>query len=368
MNLARILAVIRKELLAVLRDKRSRVTLIGPPLMQLFIFSFAATLEVEDAELGVVDRDAGSWSAEVTQRLDGSPTFEGLKSYVSMAEAQRAIDRQEVLGVVHLPQDLSSDVVRGETAQMQILLDGRRSNAAQIVNGYVGQVVAGVSAEAYGHGPASSVRVVDRAWFNPNLDYEWFTVPALIGILALVNSLIVTALSVARERELGTFDQLMVAPLKVSEILIGKAVPALIIAGVQLFVFTLVAIFAFGVPFRGSALLLALSLLAYLLSIIGVGLFVSALSKTQQQAFLGAFAFAIPAILLSGFAAPVGNMPGWLQAVAAANPVRHFLDVAKGLFLKDLPAADVFSSLWPMALIATVTLTAAAYMFRSRME
>jgi ABC-2 type transport system permease protein len=279
-----------------------------------------------------------------------------------------AIDTRRALTALHIGPDFSRAIEAGRQAQVQILLDGRRSNAAQIVNGYLERIIAGLAAEAAPAGTGSAEAVVVRHWFNPNLDYVWYTVPSLVGIISHLIGLLVTALSVARERELGTFDQLMVSPLRTHEILLGKTLPPLLIGLIHASVFVLAAIFVFGVPLRGSLLLLYPSLVVYLAAVIGVGLFISSLAATQQQAILGAFLFAAPAILLSGFATPIENMPPWLQPLTEVNPLRHFLVVVKGVFLKDLPAAEVIANTWPLALIALVTLSCAAWLFRRRME
>ncbi|MCB2056020.1 MAG: ABC transporter permease [Geminicoccaceae bacterium] len=357
-----------KELLAILRDPKGRIVLIAPPLMQLLIFSFAATLEVSGVEIAVVHRDSGRWSHELLQRVAASPTFAEVRPAENLAAARRALDMQQVVAVLHLRADFSRAIEAGRPASVQILLDGRRSNAAQIVAGYLEQIIGSLSAEAPAATSLSSPAqaLIVRNWFNPNLIYIWYTVPSLVGIITLLVGLIVTALSVARERELGTFDQLMVSPLRTHEILIGKVVPPLAIGLVHGTLYVLAAVLIFGVPLRGSLPLLYASLVFYLAAVVGVGLFISSLSSTQQQAILGAFLFAAPAVLLSGFATPVENMPPWLQTVTLANPLRHFLVVVKGIFLKDLPAAEALSNTWPLALIALATLTTAAWLFRSK--
>lgn len=236
--------------------------------------------------------------------------------------------------------------------------------------GYAGSIVAGYDAELAaqrGRPPAAST-VVSRVWFNPNLDPKWSTVPALVAILTTLMGLMITGLSVAREREVGTFDQLLVSPLSPTEILVGKSVPALLVGVGQATMMCLAGVFVFGVPFRGSVVLLYLSLVTYLLALAGVGLFISSLAKTQQQAILYTFVFMVPAMLLSGFATPVANMPDWLQTVTVANPIRHLMAVLKGLFLKGLPADEVARALLPLMCIAAVTLSAASWLFRRRME
>jgi ABC-2 type transport system permease protein len=251
-----------------------------------------------------------------------------------------------------------------------VLLDGRRSNASQIVLGYLTSIANDLSKSIRVASADDNTvdPVVVRHWFNANLIYQWFTVPGLLGTLGLLIALVVTGQSVARERELGTFDQLMVSPLRLHEILIGKMLPPLIIGLVQATALLLVAVFFFQVPFRGSVVLLYIGIVFFLASVIGVGLFISSLSQTQQQAFLGTFLFAAPAILLSGFATPVENMPDWLQAITQADPLRHFLVIVRGIFLRGMPAADVAANILPLILIAAFTLSVAAWLFRQRME
>jgi ABC-2 type transport system permease protein len=365
----RVGALITKELLAVWRDRRSRLALIGPPLVQLVLFSYAATLDVTNVAIGVLDRDGGRVSTAFVQRLEGSPTFADIRVLDRQADIDRLIADRRVVAVVHFAPTFAANLAAGGPARVQVVLDGRRSNAAQIVQGYLETIAAELDAEIRTETPAGGrVAVVERGWFNANLIYRWFTVPSLIGTLAMLVALIVTGQSIARERELGTFDQLLVSPLRVHEILIGKTLPPLLIGLGHATVFLLAAVFVFGVPFRGSLALFYLALLLYLAATIGIGLFISALAQTQQQAFLGAFLFMAPAVLLSGFAAPVENMPGWLQVGTLANPLRHFLVLSKGLFLKAMPPDEVAAAALPLVLIAAVTLPVAAWLVTRRLE
>lgn len=371
----RLHALIIKELLAIWRDKRSRFILIGPPIIQLFLFSYAATLDVTGVTLGVIDRDSGRWSAEFLQRVDGTTAFGKVMRLDNLKAARRALDNQDVLAVLHFDDTFSRDINAGRRAQVQVLLDGRRSNAAQIATGYLNEITAGLVATSPvaletepPQDAAAAEPVVVRHWFNPNLKDFWFIVPGLLGTLTLLIVLVVTSQTVARERELGTFDQLMVSPLHVPEILIGKTVPPMIVGLAQTTAFIAFAVYFFEIPFRGSVLLIYAGAIFYLASVIGVGLFISSLSQTQQQAFLGAFLFAAPAILLSGFATPIENMPAWLQDFTQINPLRHFLVIVRGVFLKGMPAADVAANTVPLLLIAVFTLAVAGWLFRKRME
>lgn len=366
----RLRALIVKEFLAVLRDPKGRVILIVPPIIQLVVFSYAATLEVRNVDVMVLNRDSGRWGHEIVQRLEGAPTFRDVARAASPEELREAIDRRTAIAAIHIGPTFSRDIEAARPAEIQIVLDGRRSNAAQIVGGYLNRVVDSVAAEtpAGRAAAAGAIRVEPRNWFNPNLDFQWFMVPNLVAAIALLIGLIVTALSIARERELGTFDQLMVSPLRTHEILIGKLIPPMLIGLFHITVYILAAVFVFAIPLRGSLLLLYGSAIFFLAAVAGLGLFISALSKTQQQAILGAFLFLVPAMLLSGFATPIANMPEWLQPITLVNPLRYFLVIVRGVFLKDIPLAEVAAQTVPLALIAVATLTAAAWLFRRRME
>jgi ABC-2 type transport system permease protein len=366
----RLKALVVKELRVVLRDPRGRLVIIVPPLVQLIIFSFAATLEVKNVDLAVLNRDDGRWGFELVQRIRGSPTFRHVIPVEGPAQLRDSVDRQAVLAAVQIGPEFSRDLSAGRPPDIQIILDGRRSNASQIVSGYLGQIVDRLLAEnaTPSGSPQKRVQVEPRNWFNPNLEFTWFTVPGLIAIIALLVGLVVTALSVARERELGTFDQLLVSPLRTHEILLGKMLPPLLIGLVHITLYVLAAAFVFGVPLRGSLLLLYGSAILYLGAVVGLGLFISSLSATQQQAILGAFLFISPAVLLSGFATPIENMPDWLQTVTLANPLRYFLVITRGVFLKDIPFGEVARNALPLLAIAVATLSSAAWLFRRRME
>lgn len=366
MNLTRIKALVIKELLAVLRDRKSRIALIVPPILQLTIFAFAATLEVKNVELAVLDKDGGKAAVELVQRFQGAPYFTRVFPLASQEEVAPMLERERAMAVLVIGQDFSRDVAAGRPAQAQLLLDGRRSNSSQIVQGYAQRIVEQYSRElADKNGqPPPPATLVARNWFNPNLEYLWFTVPNLIGMLSMVVGLIVTSLSVARERELGTYDQLLVTPLSPLEILAGKTLPAMILGLVESQIIVAVAIGIFGIPCQGSPALLILSLVPYLLSVVGFGLFISSLCNTQQQAILGTFTFMIPASLLSGFATPVETMPQVLQYISLANPMRHFLVIVRGIMLKGMTLPMVADAAWPLLVIAAVTLTLAGWFFR----
>ena len=366
----RVQAIILKEIWALLRDPKGRIILFAPPLLQLLVFTFATTLDVNDARIGVLDRSGGVHSTELVQRISASANFADIRRLSSHDDLAHAIDDQEIIAAIIFEPAFDRDLTRGKTATLGVVLDGRRSNASQIVAGYIGRIAASASVNSNVQATtmSSSAHSIVTNWYNPDLNYILFTLPSLIAIVSAVAGLSVTAQSVARERELGTFDQLMVSPLRVHQILIGKMIPPWLLGMLNGTIFLAVATVVFGVPFTGSLVLFYLSLAVYMLALIGVGMFVSAASKTQQQAFLGSFLAMVPIILLSGYASPIENMPDWLQAVTLVNPARYFVVLVQGLFLKAMPLGMVLDQLWPLCLIALATLTASAWLFRARME
>jgi ABC-2 type transport system permease protein len=367
MNPNRLIAQIIKELLCVLRDPKSRVALIVPPLVQLMVFSFANTLEVKHAALAVLNRDSGRSGYELVARIGAASFCEKLVPAHSQDEIKDLIERREVMAGIDIPETFSRDLAQGRPARAQALLDGRRSNTSQVLYGYLNQVAGALGAEVTGR-PGPDAAVALRHWYNPNLIYTWFVVPSLGGILVMFSTLITTGLSIARERELGTFDQLLVSPCTPTEIIIAKMAPALIICSALGMVMAGAGVFGFGIRFTGSFPLLLLSLVVFVLSMVGIGLMLSAVCATQQQAILGTFAFGVPVVVMSGFATPVENMPPALQLLAGAIPLKYYLVILQGSFLKALPASEVLANVWPMAVIALVTLTAATLFVKGRLE
>lgn len=366
----RLIALIYKEILAVWRDAKSRTVLIVPPVVQLFIFAFAATLDVRNVPIGILNRDNGQHGFELVQRFHGSPVFNKIIYLQAVEEIAPFIDNMRGVMVLSLDEQFSRNLEAGKPADVQLILDGRKSNTAQIVAGYSNSIIQQYNAEFNAKKPLQFVNtiLVPRFWFNPNLLYYWYNIPCLSGILIMLVGLLVTALSVARERELGTFDQLLVSPITPLEILLGKAIPAIIIGMLEGTIIISVGVIIFQIPFTGSLLLLYFSMFVFVSSIVGVGLFISSLSSTQQQAVLGSFLFMSPSILLSGFATPIENMPTWLQPITNIVPLKFYLIIAKGIFLKDIPADIVMNNIWPMAIIAGFTLTAATWLFKHRLE
>ena len=336
--------------------------------MQVFLYAYAATLEVTNAPIGVYNEDWGQSSRQLVSRFERASAFSTITYFKNEKEIQPAIDSQSVLAVVRIPQDFSRRVAAREPVSVQVLLDGRKSNSAQILNSYINSIVVNYAADVVqGEERPGVSAVLDRSWFNPNREYRNTMVPGLVGTLTMTTVLMVMVMSVSRERELGTFEQLLVSPLQPTEIMIGKAVPGLIIGVVLGTVITGIVTLVFGIPLTGSIFVLYVGLIVFTLAIIGVGLFISSLVSTQQQAMLGAMVYMMPAMMLSGFTSPVQNMPEWLQPVALLNPLTHFLVIVRGVFLRDMPMALVAERIWPMGVMAVFTLTAASWLFRRKL-
>jgi ABC-2 type transport system permease protein len=363
--LVRLRALITKELQALLRDPDGRRLLIAPIIMQLILFPFAATMEVRNVGVVILNEDSGHHATELIQRIAAAPTFSDVRIAHGNAEFTDAINRQRALLGVRFADDFSARIESGQSATVQAVMDGRKSNSAQIALGYVQSIVNAYGDERSGR---QFVPLTVRHLYNPNLDNKWFIVPELIAIVTALGFLVVTALSVAREKEQGTLDQLRVSPLTAGQLMIGKAVPAILIATVQGTIILLGALFAYSVPFSGSLLALYVGIIIYGLSSVGCGLLISTVCRTQQQAVLGVFAFLVPGLLLSGFISPVENMPQWLQVLTLANPVRHFVEFVGILYLKGVNMDVFVSSMTPLLLIASVTLSVAYLKFRSASE
>lgn len=367
----RLRALVMKEILTLLQDPKSRILITLPPILQLVIFSFAATLEVKNVSLAIYNQDYGKHGYEIVERLAGSPTFTKFTFLKREEDIKPVINEQKALAAIVIPPDFSRKIEANQAVNLQVILDGRRSNAAQIVGGYLEKIIGKYNQELMlaNNVHAQNVTTVVRDWFNVNLIYIMFTVPSLICILTMLITLIITSLSIARERELGTFDQLLVSPLSYYEILIGKTIPAVLIGFLEGVAMWLAAVFIFQITFQGSIFLMIIAILSLVLSIIGVGLFISAICKTQQQAILGAFIFMVPAVTLSGYSAPIENMPPWLQTLTwIFNPLAHALVMSKGLFLKNMPFEDVWPHIWPLLLMAIVILGFLGWFFNKRME
>lgn len=369
-SLQRIFALTIKELLALLRDAASRAVLIVPPVVQLIVFGYAATFDLQNVPFIVYNQDAGVASRDLIAGFLSSSNFHLVGIAHNQRELAHAINTRSALMAIDIAPDFTACLERGQTAHLQLILDGRDSNTAALASGYAQVIVNNFNQDwlANHADPSSATVLTQRAWFNPNLESRWFIVPGICGILTLLVSMVATGLSVAREREMGTFDQLLVTPLRPAEILPGKALPGFLVGFVEATVVILVAVFWFHVPFNGSILVLYMGLFCFLLSAVGIGLMISSFAVTQQQGLLGVFLFVVPAIVLSGFATPIANMPIAVQYITLLNPLRYFLIILRACFLQGTESYLLWPQFFPLLLLGIVSMTIAVFLFRRRLN
>jgi ABC-2 type transport system permease protein len=368
-SLFRILALISKEFLAVLKDPRSRFIIFLPPMLQCLIFGYAASFDLNSVPYAVFDQDRSTASTDLLARMDGSGVFERQASLSRTADIATWINSGRALLVIKFNQDFERRLLAGEAAPIEVIADGRNSNTAGTALGYLARVVEGFNSEwRSNHGkPGPSVQILTRSWYNPNLDSSWGMIPSLIGTLTMMGTMMLTALSVAREREQGTFDQLLVTPFRPFEIMIGKAMPNLVVGLAQSTTILLIAQFWFRIPFVGSFVVLYVGLTLFLMAAVGLGLLVSSIAKTMQQAMLYAFLLILPFALLSGLTTPISSMPAILQSAMIINPLRYSLDLTKRVYLEGAGFVNLVSDLVPLIVIGLVTLSGAAWLFRRRL-
>lgn len=368
-KLHRIFILIRKELIAVLKDPRSRLILLLPVVLQSLLFGYAATFDLNEVPYAVLDSDRSGASTDFMAHVDGSGVFRRVMNLQNASEIGDVISRKRALLVIHIPSDFERQITSGRGATVQAITDGRNSNTGGASGAYVGMVVERFNAdwiERHG-GVQSPLTIENRAWYNANLETRWNMVPSLMAALSMLQVLMLTALSVAREREQGTFDQLLVTPLRPTEIMIGKAVPSILIGLVQSTIVLLLALFWFRIPFQGSLTTLYSGLILFMTAAVGIGLALSAFSATMQQAMLYTFVLVMPMILLSGLTSAISNMPTAMQYITLANPLRYGIEMVQRVYLEGAGITLIYNDMWPLVVIAMITLPTAVWLFRHRM-
>ena len=368
--LNRLYNIICKEFLVIFQDKKTLSQLFVMPILMLFVFSYAMNMEVKNADLAVLNEDAGDLGTQLVSMFTAGPTYKNVFLLKGNDEIRSTIDTQKALMVLKIPKDFSSRILSGQYTEIQTILDGRKSNASQVVNGYATLIVndfMGYLRDVKGIN-ANSVEIELRHLYNPNLVYAWFNMPTLLMMLSQMIVLTITGLSVAKERELGTFEQLLVSPLSAVEIAIGKAVPGICIGMVESIAIFILSVTYFRVPFIGSVLLLFFSMLLYIAATAGMGLFVSSMCETQQQASTGTALIMLPSMLLSGFIAPIDNMPVVLQKLSVINPTAHILKIVVGLYVKGLELSDIIYEISCLFVICAVCMVGAIWFFKEKTQ
>jgi ABC-2 type transport system permease protein len=367
-----------KEFIQVFRDKRSRALLFAPPIIEMLIFGYAATLEVRHIPTAVLDYDNSQVSRDLVSRFTASPYFDVRTYLTDRQQIRDLIDRGEVTVALQINAGFAQDLGKGRTARLQVIVDGSNSNTTLIAVGYINQIAARFAQKfqrthLLHPSPVSpsqipSIVLERRPLFNVNFDSQWFFVPGIIGNLILVTVVNLTAFAVVREREIGTLEQIMVTPIGRLEFILGKTVPFLLIGLLDATLVSLVGTLWFGVPFHGSIGVLAIGSLLFILCMLGVGLFISTISKTQQQAMVSGFFFTMPAITFSGFGTPISSMPEWMQTLTYLNPVRYFLEVLRGVYLKGVGLDVLWPQMAAMTLLASVMLAISVARFQKSLD
>lgn len=371
--LERIRHMLVKEFLQIFRDPRMRAVIFVIPVVQTLVFGYAVTTDVKDVRTAVLDGDNSVASRELVSRFAASGYFE-VREYAATAErARELLDRGEVQAVLQVDPGFADDLRLGLVAPVQLLLDGTDSNTAGIAADYAAKIIGQLSQEILvyrftrlrGSGlEPGRVLLETRAWFNENLESRNFYVPGVIAIVVMLITLMLTSMAVVREKEIGTIEQIMVTPIRPLEFILGKTLPFALIGFADVALVSLVAVGWFDVPIRGSLPLLFIATALYIMTTLGVGLFISTLSSTQQQAMMSTFFFYFPAVLLSGFMFPIANMPAVVQWLTYLNPLRYFLVILRGIFLKGLGTEILWPQMLALAVMGVATLGLASSRFR----
>jgi ABC-2 type transport system permease protein len=382
--LERIREIVRKEVLQSMRETKTRLTLFLPPLIQLLIFGYAVNLDVEHTKIAWMDMDRTPESRALGATFAASRYFEVVATPEDERFVQDLMDRSRVQAVIRVLPGFARDISRGERTSVQILVEGTNSNTASLVSNYANLVIAGYAAQVSVaqqgqkimarspsgpvNGSLPSVTARSRVWFNPELRSRNYFVPGTVVNILMSVTLMLTALGLVREKEIGTMEQLMVTPIRPVELMIGKMIPFALVGLIDLALVTTGALVVFDVPLRGSLPLLLVSALLFLMSSLGVGLFISTISQTQQQAMISSFFFSMPAFMLSGFTFPIRNMPESIQMLSYLNPVRYFMEIVRGIFLKGSGAAALWPQMVVLAVYGVAILGLSAWRFQKRLD
>jgi len=366
-----------KELIQTLRDKQMRITLIVPPILQLIVFGYAANMDVKHIRTAIRDLDQSVESRDLVERFRSSKYFDIVSFPDTPKEVKDLINQGAVTVSIEIPTDFSRKLKKGDTATVQIILDGSESNTALIALGYANQILSEFSTQVLvkrlnragmiGFEEAG-VDLRNRTWFNPNFESRIFYVPGVIASIAFLIPIILTAQAIVREREIGTLEQIMVTPIRSWELMLGKTLPFGLIGLLDVIMIAAIGVFWFEVPFRGNPLVLLSGAALFLMSSVAIGLFISTICSTQQQAQISTFFFAMPAFTLSGFAFPIENMPEWIQYLTYANPLRYFLVIIRGVFLKGNGLDILWPQMLALGILGTFMIVLSSLRFQKRLK
>jgi ABC-2 type transport system permease protein len=369
----RIKHMLIKEFTEVLRDPRMKGVVFVMPLVQLLIFGYAATTDVRQVSTAVYDLDNSVASRELVSRFVKSGYFDVAEYITSDDRARELLDRGKVRVVLHVDKGFEDGLRAGRTAPLQVIVDGTDSNTAGIVLGYSSKITGQFTQEVLNARlrrlsgntrQPGRVELETRAWFNENLESRNFYVPGVIALIVTILTLLLTSMAVVREKEIGTMEQIMVTPITPLEFILGKTIPFALISFVVVLVITVAGVLWFEIPVRGPLVLLFIATAVYLMTTLGVGLLISTVSQTQQQAMMATFFFYMPAMLLSGFMFPIANMPIVVQWVTYLNPMRYFLVIIRGIFLKGVGVSILWPQMAALAVMGVLTLWLASRRFR----
>lgn len=366
--LERIRHILIKEFLQTLRDPRMKAVLIAVPIIQSVIFGYAVTTDVRDSSMVVLDRDNTPASRDLISRFTASGYFRVTKAVSNEEEIRDLLDRGTVKAALEINAGFAGKIAANRTADVQMIVDGTDSNTAGIILNYAGQIIRQFNLSIRNPGGTQPVDLRTRAWFNENLASRNFYVPGVIALLLALVTLMLSSMAIVREKEIGTIEQIIVTPITKLEFILGKTVPFALLGLLDVFLITAICLYWFEVPMRGSFLLLLLCAALFLLSTLGLGLFISTLSSTQQQAMMSTFFVFFPAVLLSGFLFPIANMPRWIQWITYADPLRYFLVIIRGIFLKGIGAEILWPEIVSLAVLGTVLLGLASQRFQKTLS
>jgi len=366
-----------KELIQTLRDKQMRITLIVPPILQLIVFGYAANMDVKHIRTAIRDLDQSVESRNLIGRFRSSKYFDIVSFPDTPKQVKDLINQGAVTVSIEIPTDFSRKLKKGDTSTVQIILDGSESNTALIALGYANQILSEFSTQVLvkrlnragmiGFEEAG-VDLRNRTWFNPNFESRIFYVPGVIASIAFLIPIILTAQAIVREREIGTLEQIMVTPIRSWELMLGKTLPFALFGLFDVIMIAAIGVFWFEVPLRGNPLVLLSGAALFLMSSVAIGLFISTICSTQQQAQISTFFFAMPAFTLSGFAFPIENMPEWIQYLTYANPLRYFLVIIRGVFLKGNGLDILWPQMLALGILGTFMIVLSSLRFQKRLK